>query len=79
MEALTEPTYWEMVMDRPTILLPPLLVYVFFCWGIPLLGCLDEGIRPYLRSVLEVSGCLHAAVIVTGLIAWIAYPYVVIS
>jgi len=60
-----ELTYWEMVAADPSILLPLVACYVAFCWGCPLLCCLDEGIRPYWKSVLQISAACHLVVLMS--------------
>ena len=75
------PNWLIIAMARPELVVPPLIFYCFFFWGMPMLGSWNTSDRPrntllpYWKCVRQISGLFRiAAVVVTG-IMWVLWPY----
>ncbi len=75
---------WTNIMLRPEILVPPLIFYCIFFWGLPMIclwnvkGIPKEQLAPYWKSVGQISGIFHVATIISVGGIWLAYPYMVV-
>jgi hypothetical protein len=74
---------WVNIMARPEIIVPPLIFYGIYFWGLPLLGCINTKdtppLVPYWKAVWQVSGLFHIAGVAAIILTWLAWPYMVIS